>query len=501
MDGYECLRMLGRGSFGVAHLVCRSEDGALLVMKEIDLSGMPAGLRGAAQTEAEVLRSLCHVNIVAHTETFLSNSRLYIVMEFADGGDLSTAVAVRKKRCERFSEPRAMSILAQICAGLQHCHERHILHRDIKPSNIFLTKQGVVKLGDYGIAKVLEHTTAKAATTIGTPMYSSPEVCNNEPYGLTADVWSAGVVLFELLSLELPFQGSNLVVLVMKIISEEPRPLPLDCSPDARAVVARVLSKRPNDRPTAGELLALPVVQRAVACDSAEELENTLLTAPWQLPQCAPTLSAAEAVDEILCLLEQRHHGVNAEAGARHVPAAEGRWTGEETLRTGEETLLSGLFNDLGQGNVACAAQAPAAGHLLQPPGPAPHDAAPGSGRSSRRSHSGNSARLQAAGQLLLAAEQALADCGAPGGGPSAREAEAGPQLPTLGDGRQPLAWGAPTFGLDTMVQLLSQVGEPPPHPGPPPPPPPAPPGCFKPLPPTRAARRYSLQAAAGRCS
>merc|ERR1719356_1552944 len=136
-------------------------------------------------------------------------------------------------------------------------------------------------------------------------MYSSPEVCNNLPYGLKADVWSAGVVLYELLSLELPFQGANLVVLVMRIISEEPRPLPLDCSPDARAVVGRVLSKRPDDRPTAGELLALPVVHRAVTCDCAEELEKTSLPSPGQLPQCAPTLSAAEAVDEILCLLEQ----------------------------------------------------------------------------------------------------------------------------------------------------------------------------------------------------
>lgn len=483
MEGYECLRMLGRGSFGVAHLVCRSEDGVLLVMKEIDLSGMPAGLRSAAQTEAEVLRSLCHVNIVAHTETFLSNSRLYIVMEFADGGDLSTAVAVRKKVGERFSEPRAMSTLAQICAGLQHCHERHILHRDIKPSNIFLTRQGVVKLGDYGIAKVLEHTTAKAATTIGTPMYSSPEVCNNLPYGLKADVWSAGVVLYELLSLELPFQGSNLVVLVMRIISEEPRPLPLDCSPDARAVVARVLSKRPDDRPTVGELLALPVVHRAVNCDGAEELEKTSLPSSGQLPQCAPTLSAAEAVDEILCLLEQRHHDASAEVGARHVPGGGRR-------RTGEETLLSGLLNDLGQERAA------AGGHLLQSPGPAPHDAAPGTGRSERRSHSGNSARLRAAGQQACG-PRVSADYGTPGWGPSAGNAEAGPHILPPGDGCQSQACGTPTVGLDTMVQLLSEVGDPPPHLGPVPPPPPTPLGCFRPVPPTEAARRT----AAGRCS
>jgi hypothetical protein len=188
-------------------------------------------------------------------------------MEYADGGDLSAAVKKRKSERSQYSEIEAMRIFVQCCHALRRVHAQHVMHRDLKSQNIFLTKTGAVKLGDFGIAKVLEHTKAEAQTMIGTPLFLAPEVCENDRYTLKADIWSLGVVFYELLALDLPFRGENLPVLIMKIVNSEPRPLS-DCySPQLRTLIAALLEKRPAKRPTIDEIIAqLVLLQDLPAC-------------------------------------------------------------------------------------------------------------------------------------------------------------------------------------------------------------------------------------------
>merc|ERR1719356_1767022 len=114
-------------------------------------------------------------------------------MEYADGGELASKILSRRDvlKCP-FLESEIMFIHLQLALALTHVHGHRILHRDLKPLNVFLTQDGLVKLGDFGIAKVLESTTAGAQTTIGTPLYIAPEICNNETYGVKSDVWSLG---------------------------------------------------------------------------------------------------------------------------------------------------------------------------------------------------------------------------------------------------------------------------------------------------------------------
>ncbi|CAE8686510.1 unnamed protein product, partial [Polarella glacialis] len=126
-----------------------------------------------------------------------------------------------------------------------------------------------VKLGDFGIARVLDHTTSKAKTAVGTPYYASPEVCDSQPYGFKADVWAMGVVLHELMALEQPFKGPSLVALVLRIIQSEPAPLPDTYSEEARDVCLQALRKNPEERPSACQLLELPAVRQAT-----EQLEQ-----------------------------------------------------------------------------------------------------------------------------------------------------------------------------------------------------------------------------------
>jgi len=122
-------------------------------------------------------------------------------MEFCECGDLASAIKDWKKEGGTFSEEEILNWFIQICIALEYIHGRKILHWDIKSQNIFLTSNGTVKLGDFGISKLLETTNEAAMTVVGTPYYMSPEVCENKPYTFKSDVWALGCVLYELCTL------------------------------------------------------------------------------------------------------------------------------------------------------------------------------------------------------------------------------------------------------------------------------------------------------------
>eukprot|EP00929_Paragymnodinium_shiwhaense_P032704 TRINITY_DN18095_c0_g1_i1.p1 TRINITY_DN18095_c0_g1~~TRINITY_DN18095_c0_g1_i1.p1 ORF type:complete len:619 (+),score=114.42 TRINITY_DN18095_c0_g1_i1:104-1960(+) len=303
MDQYERLKVLGRGGFGTAVLVrpkaqtCRlsgtgrahsTQQDNCRVVKEIDMSLMTPEARCEAHNEAEVLRSLSHVNIVRLVDTFLDNNKLCIVMEYADGGDLATLVRQRKDCRVFFDEAEVMATFVQCCLALQHAHSRRILHRDIKCQNIFLTQAGTVKVGDFGIAKVLEHTTQVAGTRVGTPVYAAPEVVDNRPYGLKADMWSMGVVLFEMLALQPPFSARNLVTLVLRILTSEPTALPPQVSDEASQLVNRLLRKADCARPSIDELLKSPLLARAAASLATQLPVRPLSTLPTPAAAASP---------------------------------------------------------------------------------------------------------------------------------------------------------------------------------------------------------------------
>lgn len=115
---------------------------------------------------------------------------------------------------------------------MKHCHDRKVLHRDLKSGNIFLTSNGIVKLGDFGIAKVLSNTVEKAVTIVGTPYYLSPEIINNKPYSFKSDLWSLGVLLYEMCALKPPFNGANIHMLAMQIVRGQYQALPTHYSYD-----------------------------------------------------------------------------------------------------------------------------------------------------------------------------------------------------------------------------------------------------------------------------
>eukprot|EP00753_Platysulcus_tardus_P006157 PLAT14004.2.p1 GENE.PLAT14004.2~~PLAT14004.2.p1 ORF type:complete len:852 (+),score=324.25 PLAT14004.2:327-2558(+) len=171
-----------------------------------------------------------------------------------------------------------MRWFTQLACALNYIHSRRILHRDLKTQNIFLTSSGVIKLGDFGISKVLSSTASMASTMIGTPYYMSPELCEDAPYNNKSDMWALGCVLYELTTLTRAFEGRNIGALVLKIISGRYPPIPDRYSTHLAQLVDALLQKDPAERPDAVDLLRIPFVSEHLddlvedVTDEADEL-------------------------------------------------------------------------------------------------------------------------------------------------------------------------------------------------------------------------------------
>ncbi|EAZ51589.1 hypothetical protein, partial [Cryptosporidium parvum Iowa II] len=251
---------VGSGSYGKAILVKDIYKGRDYVMKIINISKLSSNERKDAINEVKLLSSIRHPYIVCFRESFVEDGFLNIVMEYADGGDLFRKVNAQKQLKKNFLENQVVRWLTQALLGLAHLHNKRILHRDIKSQNIFISYNGL-KIGDFGIAKVLENTGAFAKTTIGTPYYLSPEICLSKPYSWSSDIWALGCVAYEMCSLKVPFDAPNLKTLVEKITNGIFLPISNSYSEGLRRVIMDMLIIDSSQRPTVMELLKYPIIE------------------------------------------------------------------------------------------------------------------------------------------------------------------------------------------------------------------------------------------------
>ena len=201
LSDFKIGRLLGKGSFGVVILVQRIIDGQIYAMKQVRINQLPEKEKKNSLNEIRILASLSHKNIIAYKDAFFDeNSKtLNIVMEYADNGDISQKIKYNLKNGLIFSENIIWNYLIQILEGLHYLHEHNIIHRDLKSANIFLTQEGIVKIGDLNVSKIAK--IGMAYTQTGTPYYASPEIWLDKPYDYKSDVWSLGCILYELCQL------------------------------------------------------------------------------------------------------------------------------------------------------------------------------------------------------------------------------------------------------------------------------------------------------------
>jgi NIMA (never in mitosis gene a)-related kinase len=179
-------------------------------MKRVKISALDPRERENALNEVRILASLHNINIVAYKEAFYDeeSKTLNIVLEFSDDGDLESKIQKNIKSRWSLNENDIWNYPIQIIQGLKYLHDNKIMHRDIKCANIFMNKNGVLKLGDLNVSKIVKM--GLATTQTGTPYYASPEVWADKPYDYKSDIWSVGCVIYEVCTLKPPFRGTSL---------------------------------------------------------------------------------------------------------------------------------------------------------------------------------------------------------------------------------------------------------------------------------------------------
>ena len=265
METYKYKALLGEGSYGKVFLVISNITKKYYAMKTIDINQLNEEQKKEALQEAKILKKLDHPSIIKLKEVFIAKKpreTLNIITEFADGEDLSKKIKNQIKLNKKFSEEQILDWFTQICLAVYHIQKKKILHRDIKPQNVFMTKSSMVKLGDFGISKNLNTTWEKAVTFIGTPYYISPEIVQNQPYSFKSDIWSLGVLLYELIALKYPFDASSLPKLMIKIMKGQYMKIKdKSFSPELKNLVYMILNVDPVKRPGIKEILEMPIMK------------------------------------------------------------------------------------------------------------------------------------------------------------------------------------------------------------------------------------------------
>jgi serine/threonine protein kinase len=250
---YEIMGELGRGAMGVVYKATDPVIGRTVAVKTIKLSEEGTGLSRPElltrfQTEARAAGLLTHPNIVVVFDAGEEDGLYYITMELVEGKSLQAHL----DGGQAFALPRVLRIMEQTCSALQFAHERNVVHRDIKPANIMLTADDTVKVTDFGTAKILQFgTMQQTAHVMGTPSYMSPEQVKGRAVDGRSDIFSLGVLLYEMVTGEKPFPGQNITTVIYKIVNEEPVPprqINPSIHPGISAVVIKALAKEPEAR-------------------------------------------------------------------------------------------------------------------------------------------------------------------------------------------------------------------------------------------------------------
>src|SRR3984957_13890702 len=250
---YEIIGELGRGAMGVVYKATDPVIGRTVAVKTIKLSEEGTGLSrpeplSRFQTEARAAGLLTHPNIVVVFDAGEEEGLYYITMELVEGKSVQALLDAG----HAFPLPRVLRIMEQTCSALQFAHERNVVHRDIKPANIMLTGDDTVKVTDFGTAKILQFgTVQQTAHVMGTPSYMSPEQVKGRAVDGRKDIFSLGVMFYEMITGEKPFPGQSITTVIYKIVNEEPVPprqINPTIHPGINAVVMKSLAKEPEAR-------------------------------------------------------------------------------------------------------------------------------------------------------------------------------------------------------------------------------------------------------------
>jgi len=254
---YEIVREIGHGAMGVVYEATDPTIGRKIALKAIRFDGIGTSADEAARrfkNEARAAGGLNHPNLVTVYDAGEDNGNLFLAMEYIEGSTLDVLLSAQRT----LSSTQTIDIIRQVCAGLDFAHSKGIVHRDIKPANVMLAGHGLVKITDFGIARAGEVMTI-TGQVVGTPNYMSPEQVLGKPLDGRSDLFSVGVMAYEMITGERPFEGQSITTIMYKIVHETPiPPRKLDSSIHSglSAIIEKSLAKSPEERFQTGNDLA-----------------------------------------------------------------------------------------------------------------------------------------------------------------------------------------------------------------------------------------------------
>ena len=261
---YQIIKKIGEGSYAKIYKVKKDSSDKTYVLKNIPVSEEDYSSMKEILNESSILSTCDNIYVVKYYDSFFYCGTFNIITEFCPYGDLFGYIKFYKERGSKIEEKIIWIIFIQLSLGLSYLHHKKILHRDIKTKNIFIKNNLTVKIGDFGIAKILNSTSSYAHTFIGTPYYISPELCKDQPYNDKSDVWSLGCVLYELCTLNHPFEGGTQVEIYEKIMTQKFKAISPDYSLELRKMVDLLLEKDEKKRPKMKDILKMKcVIDRA----------------------------------------------------------------------------------------------------------------------------------------------------------------------------------------------------------------------------------------------
>ena len=295
---YEILSTLGRGGMGVVYRARDAFIGRDVAIKQLNDNNEALRRRFLLEARSGMLN---HPNLVTIYDVGEQDGCPYLVMELLSGQPLDQLL-----KLGHLTIPQKLDVLRQVCAGLAYAHAQGIVHRDIKPANIMVAQDLHTKILDFGIVQLGNLSSiTRTGDVIGTPQYLAPERFKGEPSDGRADVWSCGVILYEMLTGQLPFSGEPMAV-ILKVINESPAPLSQyieDVPAELDEAVGHALAKKPDERSTADQLGA--ELEHLLTLPSVRRLSGPPVAAEATVPVVQP--ASSRSFTDMLRTLDSDH--------------------------------------------------------------------------------------------------------------------------------------------------------------------------------------------------